>query len=150
MSEYTLIDEIISRSQSKKWDNPKAEWKLAEVIESEVPETCLCGHYPIIELCELVNTKNGNSVIVGNHCVKKFMNISSDKVFLAIKRVRANIEKSANLDTIAFLHEKGIVTDWERAFYENTWRKRSLTPLQLDKRIQINEKILLLVKKRGI
>lgn len=70
MSEFRLIQEILARSKSNNWDEAKTEWKLIEIIEAEEPETCLCGHYPIIELCELRNTLNGKGAVVGNHLLR--------------------------------------------------------------------------------
>ena len=49
MSGYKLTEEILKRSQAKVWDIAKLEWKLNEIYEAEEPETCLCGHFPIIE-----------------------------------------------------------------------------------------------------
>ena len=69
MSEYKLTQEIINRSVSDRWDEAKLEWSLCEVYEAEDPETCLCGHFPIIELCVLGNKTNGRFATVGNCCV---------------------------------------------------------------------------------
>lgn len=71
MSEYKLTQEIIALSQAKTWDVAKLEWILHEIYEAEEPETCLCGHFPIIEICTLQNKLNSNFVTVGNCCVKK-------------------------------------------------------------------------------
>ena len=86
MSNYKLIQEILIKSQSKIWDYAKTEWTLVDIFEADEQETCLCGHYPIKELCELHNSINGQTVIVGNQCVKKFMGISSDKLFESVKK----------------------------------------------------------------
>jgi hypothetical protein len=150
MSEFKLIKEIIALSVSDNWDSARLEWKLIEILEADEPETCICGHFPIIELCELLNIKNKKTVIVGNHCVKKFLGISSDKIFASVKKIRTDISKAANIETIVFLYDKGLLTDWEKMFYENTLRKRNLSEAQLQKRIQVNRKILGLVKKHGI
>lgn len=57
MSEYKLTQEIIALSVSSNWDVAKLEWKLYEIYEADEPETCLCGHFPIIEICVLSNAK---------------------------------------------------------------------------------------------
>jgi len=75
MSEYRLIAEIIGHSEAATWDQAKMEWGLAEVYQAEEPETCLCGHFPIIELCVLRNKLNLAQVTVGNCCVKKFLGL---------------------------------------------------------------------------
>ncbi|MEV9638335.1 hypothetical protein ABZO35_28195, partial [Burkholderia pseudomallei] len=61
MSEFKLTAEIIARSKAKTWDLAKTEWSLAEVYEAEEPETCLCGHFPIIEICTLKNRVTGQT-----------------------------------------------------------------------------------------
>ena len=53
MGESKLIQEIIKLSVADIWEIAKCEWELIEIYFSDEPETCLCGHYPIIELCEI-------------------------------------------------------------------------------------------------
>lgn len=77
MSEYKLTEEIIALSEASTWNRAKLEWSLYEVYEAEEPETCLCGHFPIIELCTLLNRYNGKFATVGNCCVKKFIGLPS-------------------------------------------------------------------------
>ena len=142
MSEYRLTSEIIARSVAKNWDGAKLEWVLKEVYEADEPETCLCGHFPIIELCIIGNKHNGNSATVGNCCVKKFIGLPSDKIFQAVKRVRKDNGKSLNAEAIDHAHQKGWINDWEKGFYLDIMRKRSLTTKRREKKLQINEKML--------
>lgn len=140
MSEYTLTEEIITRSVAEDWDAAKLEWSLFEVYEAEEPETCLCGHFPIIELCVLQNKHNHDFATVGNCCVKKFLGLESDKIFQAVKRVRKDSERALNAEAIEYGFNKGWINSWEKRFYLDTMRKRNLSPKQKTKRIQINEK----------
>ncbi len=94
MPQFLLITEIIQRSVSKTWDAAKLEWSLLEVYEADEPETCLCGHFPIIELCVLVNRRNKHRATVGNCCVKKFIGLPSDKIFQAVKPIRKDGARS--------------------------------------------------------
>ena len=142
MSEYRLTAEIVARSSSKNWDEAKLEWYLVGVSEAEEPETCLCGHHPIIELCEIANRKNRNSATVGNCCVKRFLGIRSDKIFSAFKRVRTDNEKALNAETIEFAFDRNWITAWDRAFYFDTIRKRKLSLRQMIQRKRINRAIL--------
>lgn len=142
MSEYQLALEIIKRSVNPTWEMAKREWKLVEIEESEDYETCLCGHYPIRELCTLKNIKNGKKTIVGNCCVKKFLGLPSNKIFQAVKRVRKDTGKSLNAETIRLAYEQGWINDWENNFYLDIMRKRMLTNRQLAKKLQVNEKVL--------
>lgn len=73
MSQYKLTNGILKLSVSKVWDTASLEWKLNEIYEAVNPETCLCGHFPIVEICILKNNLNNESVTVGNCCVKKFL-----------------------------------------------------------------------------
>lgn len=143
MAEFQLTREILERSTAATWDAAKLEWTLREVFESEEPETCLCGHYPIIENCVLRNKINGVFATVGNCCVKKFIGLPSDLIFQAVKRVRSDSSKSLNAEAIAYARERDWINDWEQEFYFRIMRKRSLSARQAAKKRQINEKFLL-------
>ncbi|AOJ36404.1 hypothetical protein WJ23_00025 [Burkholderia lata] len=147
MSEFKLTAEIIARSKAKTWDLAKTEWSLAEVYEAEEPETCLCGHFPIIEICTLKNRVTGQTADVGNCCVKRFIGLPSDKIFQAVKRVRKDPSKSLNGEAIAHAFEKAWINEWERDFYLKIMRKRVLTSKQSEKKIQINEKIAMRMQR---
>ena len=142
MSEYKLAEEIIGRSVADTWDEAKLEWTLDEIYEVKEPRTCLCGHFPIVEICVLKNKVNGQRAVVGNCCVKKFMGLPSQKLFDAIKRVSADESKALNAETLEHAHRKGWINDWEHRFYCDTMRKRKPSDKQLAKRIQINRKVL--------
>ena len=142
MSEYKLTQEIIQLSQSKVWDFAKLEWVLDEIYEADEPETCLCGHSPIIEICNLRNKINGQFATVGNCCVKKFIGLPSDLIFQAVKRVRKDKQKSLNAEAIQHAFQKKWINEWEYKFSIDTMRKRSLTGKQLQTRMNINEKML--------
>lgn len=142
MPEYQLTAEIIKRSKAKTWNAAKLEWELKKVYEAKEPDTCLCGHFPIIEICVLQNKVNGNDAIVGNCCVKKFIGLPSDKIFQAVKRVRKDTEKSLNAEAVQHAYDRGWITEWERDFYFDIMRKRNLSTKQATKKIQINEKVM--------
>lgn len=141
MSQYVLAKGIIALSVGKTWDTAKSEWKL-ERIYQDSNRTCLCGHYPISEICVLKNRKNGDETSVGNCCVEKFMGISSNKLFAAVKRVKKDSSKPFNADVIELAHDKNFINDWEYKFYLDTWRKREPSEKQLAARRIINAKIL--------
>ena len=124
-SEYRLAEEIIARSNADTWDAAKIEWSLSEVYEAKAPETCLCGHSPIIELCVLGNKLNGTSVTAGNSCVKKFVGLPSDKIFQAVKRVRKDKERSLNGEAIGYAFQRGCINEWEKKFYSTLCERES-------------------------
>lgn len=150
MSEYKLAEEIIKLSSSKKWDLAKLEWGLSEVYEDDEPNTCLCGHFPIIEMCVLKNKLNAELATVGNCCVKKFLGLPSDKIFQAVKRVRKDKKKSLNAETIAHAFDRKWINEWERDFYLNIMRKRNLTDKQAQKKLQVNERVLIGMRRNVV
>jgi hypothetical protein len=150
MSEYKLFEEIIKLSKSNKWDVVKLEWGLSEVYEEDEPNTCLCGHFPIIEMCVLKNKINGNLAAVGNCCVKKFIGLPSDRIFQAVKRVRKNNKRSLNAETIEHAFTKGWINTWERDFYLDIMHKRKLSDKQALKKLQVNERLMAAIRRNAV
>lgn len=136
-------------SQATDWETARKEWALVDIIEADEPETCLCGHYPIMEICEIRNRVTGITAEVGNVCVKRFLGVRSDLIFTAVKKIRKDIEKSLNADSIAFFKQRGLLNDWEYGFLQDTMRKRNLSFKQMEARIKINRKVLAAISKRG-
>ena len=58
------------------------------------------------EMCYLRNIKNGQRGLVGNICVKKFLNLPSDKRFDAIKRTAKDETEALNPEAIEHAHSK--------------------------------------------
>jgi hypothetical protein len=141
MSQKQLQQEIIRRSVASNWRDARSEWILSEVYFADEPDTCLCGQYPIIELCVLTNQKNGREAIVGNRCVKRFLNLSSDQIFTGLKRVKAKPDAALNEAAIRYAHRRRWISDWELNFYLDTRAKRKLTDKQAAKRLEINQKV---------
>lgn len=144
-----LRDAILARSSAREWDIARREWSLVDISEAHNPETCLCGHFPIIEICTIANRVTGQRAEVGNRCVRRFLGVRSDLIFTAIKRIRKDIMKSLNADAIAFFNERGVFTAWEYGFLQDTMAKRQLSPAQAAKRRAINGKVLAAVNRRG-
>ena len=143
MSQFQLSERLIELSEASTWDEAKLEWGLEHIWRENKPDTCLCGHSPILEICLIRNIKNNNSAILGNSCVKKFGTLPSDLIFDAVRRIQEKIESAINPETINHAHIKGWMDDWERTFYMDTWRKRNPTGRQRNTRIKINQKVLL-------
>jgi len=150
MSEYKLTEAILKRSEAKVWDIAKLEWKLNEIYEAEEPETCLCGHFPIIEICILQNKQNAQFATVGNFCVKKFIGLPSNLIFQAVKRVRKDNQKSLNTEAIKHAYEKGWINEWEYKFTVDTMRRRNLSTNQLQTRINVNKKMLANMRRSNV
>jgi hypothetical protein len=146
----TLKREILSLSRATDWEVAKKEWRLTAISEAEEPETCLCSHFPIIELCTISNRITGVNVDVGNVCVKRFLGFRSDLIFVSLKRIRKDIQSSIGADATAFFHEQGIINAWEYSFQQSTMRKRNLSSAQMKTRMNINQKIIASIQRRGL
>lgn len=147
MPEYKLATEIIARSVAKTWDLAKVEWRLLNVYREDEPDTCLCGHFPIIEICEIINQRNGKVTSVGNCCVKKFLGLKeSDKIFQSVRKLSKDDTKSVNIETLEHARSKNWINDWEYQFYGDIMRKRNLSEKQLRVKLAVNKKILLGVR----
>lgn len=144
-----LRDGILVLSNATDWEVAQKEWSLVNVYEADEPETCLCGHFPIMEICQISNRITGHRTEVGNRCVQRFLGVRSDLIFTAIKRIRKNISKSLNADAIAFFKERGALNDWEYGFLQDTKNKRNLSTAQMTARRRINAKILSAISRRG-
>jgi len=151
MPQAELHYQIILRSEAKVWDKARGEWKLNDVWISKEPETCLCGHRPIKEICEIKNRLNGRTTEVGNCCVKHFGLERKDAVFNSIKRVKGGKSSSFNEETIELAHDLRIISDRDREFYLNIWRKNddSLSDAQLKWKRDINRSLLSRFVKTG-
>ena len=145
-----LKAKILKLSHATVWEMAKKEWKLVEISEADEPETCLCGHFPIIELCTIHNNTTHKSVDVGNICVKRFLGFRSDLIFASLKRIRKDMTKSIGADAAVFFHERSVINGWEYEFQQNTVRKRHLSPKQQTTRQTINEKVLASIRRRGL
>ena len=144
-----LKERILELSEASVWELARKEWSLVGVHGADEPEACLCGHFPIIEICEIRNRVTGHATEVGNRCVKRFLGLRSDLIFTALKRIRRDLTKSLNPDAITFFRERGLLTAWEYGFLQNTMRKRILSSAQLQTRAKINKKVLTAVSRRG-
>lgn len=139
---YRLIKEIIDLSESNVWDEAKREWYLDEIFHEPDSEECLCGHFPINEICIIANKANDNKAKVGNCCVKKFFGMDTQNYFSSIKRVSKNNSKSVSKKLVFYAKNRRIINDWEYTFYLNIHRKRNLSDKQKMYKIKINKKIM--------
>jgi hypothetical protein len=146
-----LQAEIFKLSNAKDWPSARREWRLSAVYDAGQNRTCLCGHHPIREICVIANNVNGNRTEVGNVCVKKFLGLSSDRVFQGLRRIRKDPSKSLNEDAIVFFFRNmTLLTPREYEFLLDTRRKRALTDRQLSWRIALNKRVLAAVQQRGL
>jgi hypothetical protein len=141
---FRLAEEIVNRSVAESWHDARIEWELESVFVSKLdePGTCLCGHYPIREHCVLRNRENDNVVVVGNCCVRRFLDMPSERVFRGLRRIVRDVEAALGPATVEFAHGRGWINDWERSFLLDTARKQRPSARVLAKRAEINAKVL--------
>jgi len=46
---------ILPLSSTSGWKVAAKEWSLTGIFEADQPETCICGHFPILEICTIYN-----------------------------------------------------------------------------------------------
>jgi hypothetical protein len=145
-----LCDEMISRSRADEWQQAKLEWDLEYVYTVGDEQTCLCGHHPIFQICQLRNSVNRKLAEVGNVCVHKFLGMQSKRIFAALKRIRADINKSLNPRTLEMFVGLKAISAQDEAAYLEFWRKRKhITEEQAKLRRRVNEAILAYVARRS-
>ena len=140
---------ILPLSHASDWETARKEWALSTVYEADEPDTCPCGHYPIIEICEIANRVTSKRAELGNVCVKRFLGFRCDLILDGIKRVRSDLDKSLNADAIVYFKEKSVLSNWEYRFLQDTRSKRSLSEAQAAIRRRINLKVLSAIERRG-
>jgi hypothetical protein len=141
-NQFRLFKEVIALSVADNWEEAKLEWNLKQVYREDEPQTCLCGHTPIIEICVLQNRRNGNFADVGNVCVTKFLGLESDLIFSGLRRIAKDRDKALNEAATDYAFGQGWINEWEKNFCLDTMRKRELSAKQAIKRAEINRLVL--------
>lgn len=140
---YKLTEEIISLSDSQTWDFAKLEWDFEFAYYAEDLQNCLCGHYPIKNICVIRNKRNSKQTEVGNCCINKFLGIEDgNKIFASIKKLKGDNSKSMSVEVIDYIYNKKGISDFEYKFYVDIHRKRNLSFKQLEIKERINAKFL--------
>lgn len=138
-----LSQEIIKLSNSDDWNLAKSEWDFEYAYQSEEPEECLCGHYPIKNICVIKNQENGNYTEVGKVCINNFLNIQKgNKIFDSISKLKTNPKSSISKTALEYLKSKDGLSDFEYNFYLDIIRKRNLSEKQANLKEKINQKFL--------
>lgn len=68
-------DIVNNEGEIRQYEEFKQDWKYEKSIYGEADTCALCGNYPIVENCILTNEKNGETLIVGNTCVTRYIEI---------------------------------------------------------------------------
>lgn len=142
-NEFLLMERIIEMSVADNFQQAKQEWILVRIYKQD-GGVCLCGHAPILNHCVLRNKLNGNETVVGSSCVQKFICIATESLFASYNLIVKDLQSYLGLEFIEYLHEHGVINDWEYEFLKSTFRKKFkwLSEKQQEKRLQINQKVI--------
>jgi hypothetical protein len=132
---YQVTSKLLELSTSKNIDEAKKEWEIISRYWDKEYKKCLCGHYPIKEIVVIGNRINGEIAIIGNCCELLLYEQEKNNLYRALK------EKKINQDLIEYSHLKNFISNWEKNFLTNVWRKRKLSEKQNSKINQIKERI---------
>jgi len=120
---------LVDKSVSHKWEEALNEWKLDHIYISDIFGECICGH-DIKEHCIMINILNGNTIIVGNCCIKKFPKYNNESIESRSKIFRGLRHNRINEEIIALARSKGLINDWEENFLNSVKRKRNKSARQ--------------------
>jgi len=142
IKQYKLFKELISLSVSANWNEAKDEWFLDHIYDAEEAKTCICGHYPILQICVIKNRINSIMTFTGNCCIKHITGDFTKKMFVSLKKVEADIDKSLSIDFVILCYKAGYIDNYELEFYKKLHKKRIISDKQIKFKIALNEKIL--------
>ena len=109
---YKLIEEIIDLSEANIWDFAKLEWEFTSAYYSDEEQRCLCGHYPIRNICVITNKINSALTEVGNCCINKFLGIDDgNKIFTSIKRIKEKPKSSMSAEDLEYIYSKNTISN---------------------------------------
>ncbi len=132
---FSLFPRILALSVSQEWHTAKLEWILDYIFWNKEGSFCICGHF-IKEECSIKNIENGNEAIVGNCCIRHFLDI---EVGNAVFRALRNNKVTPSL--VEYASDQGIINAWEARFLRNTCRKRRLTRKQANIFVPLKRRI---------
>lgn len=142
MSEFELIQEIVERSEADPWYQANGEWEPVAVYYTKNAVNCICGKLNIRRICVLQNTLNGEHVIVGSKCVKKFCDLPWKAVIDGMNRLRKARERAMSYLTLVYARSYDWINRREFEAYAKTIRKRRLSPREAEHRREINHRVL--------
>lgn len=117
MPKEKLKESIIENSINKDRESAKSEWEVIDIYLKPSYTTCLCGKYPISEVCELQNKNNLKKVIVGNGCVKYFFDINHGYIYKGIKKIKEDIDGVVSKKILEYAFKKWRIDAKQKSFY---------------------------------
>ncbi len=144
-----LARKIIALSRADDFQAACTEWDVECIYRNDEPTTCICGQTNVIEVVFIRNFVTNEIAIVGNHCARWF-DLDFGKVFSALKKIETNIGATVNSEALNFALATDWINNWDWNFYCDIAKKTHLTPKQLAKKQEINQKILDRCVRKGV
>ena len=101
---------------------------------------------PIHDLCQIANKSTGSRAMVGNCCVKRFLELPSAAIFAGLKRIGADPCASMGAAALEMALGNHWIAGWEGALYHQATRRQGCSPAQMSKKIEINQRVLARVR----
>jgi hypothetical protein len=119
----------------------KNEWTFKNLFNDGEWSECVCTH-PIKDNCVIYNFFNGEELIVGNCCIKQFLDLDFEPVFKNLRSLRKNPESaSCRPPLIHYCYDHDVINEWESRFLLSISGKRKFTEKQSGVRKRIHSKI---------
>jgi len=133
---------ILKKSFADNWDSAKKEWMLVDTEQSVEPHVCACGHFPINELCYVNNPLTQSTLLLGNVCIKKFLDKNTSMIFKTVEKLRENESASLPKKMIEAASTMRLIREKDYSFYSNVRLKRSLSDAQRRWKVNINDRVM--------
>lgn len=146
-----LQQEVFVRSEEKAdWLLCKNEWRVHDIYRVGEKQTCLCGHHPIYQICDLINEITRQHADVGNVCVQKFIGLRSKRLFAALDRISKDPKRSLNKEAIELYTHLRVIGASEAEEYLSFYRKRrNVSDEQYEFKEAINNRITEYARKKA-
>ena len=102
----------------------KNDWTYTESVFGKTDTCELCGKHPIVENCKLTDSVSGKTIIVGNVCVNRYIDIVVDGVKLTEREKVEFLRENMNKAKAAYrkaLFEKQHPDVWENLKHYEAW-----------------------------
>lgn len=141
-NEDILKIKILQSSSVKEWNLARNEWEILHIYKVVEPQKCLCGHFPIRRICELVNKTTGIIEKVGSCCVTKFLDIKPELLYNSLQRIKENPVTTLRREIIDLAYNTKVITPVEYNFYQKHKRRTNLNQNGKQLALEINKRIL--------
>mmetsp|Transcript_33820 Transcript_33820/g.39766 ORF Transcript_33820/g.39766 Transcript_33820/m.39766 type:complete len:212 (-) Transcript_33820:129-764(-) len=142
-----LREAIIQNSESNQYDIARLEWDYDRVEVDDEYTVCECG-VRILERCYVKNRINANELLIGNICIKNFINQDigdcASKISNSLNKIKKNPITRARMPyLIDDALKRGRISDWDERFLISLQgTRKELSVRQMDKLGEINNKML--------